>query len=226
MIIPFCHKASDRPSEHTSSTDLEFKEGISPLTLFIIKYLKFIIGFFLLLLSVVIISGVWSWYSSREEMKAQAALGRILINPVSVEQFDILTQFEKTAPRVLQKGIILQLAFWAVQLEQFQKAAEQYGVLYKEDPTGAVGILSGLNQADLLQQIGKWKDALEVLLHLEKVASNPILTGIYESQAVCAEKIGEKNIAISAYKRLIDELNATGVDASFYEDKLAMLSSS
>lgn len=226
MIIPFRHKEQNSSLEQIVDPQVEYTDYSSSLLSFIVRHSKTIIVFFLLLLSIVIIAGIWSWYSSREETRAQAELGQILINSVSTEQFDILTKFGKTAPSSLQKGIVLQLAFWAVQLEQYQKAAEEYGVLYNKDPKGAIGILSGLNQADLLQRNGNWKEALNVLLSLEKVASNPILTGIYESQAICAEHIGEKNIAISAYKKLIDELNVTGVDATYYENKLTILSNS
>lgn len=223
MIIPFRHKDSDTPPEEPYKIPTENFEEPTPLLKFIFRNSRIIIGCLLLVFCVLIIFGLWNWYTIQEERKAQTELGRILVKPLSLETFNELEQLEKTVPSSLRKGVLLQLAFWSVQLEQLQKAVETYGVLFTEDPKGAIGILSGLNQSDLLQRLGNWREALTILTKLEKVASSPILTAVYEAQGVCAEQLGEQAIAASAYKKLVDELLASGVESSFYEDKLAAL---
>lgn len=223
MIIPFRPKESEVATDAVTEIQLETSEEATPLLKFILKHLRIIIGSLLILFFIIIGAGIWSWYTTQEEKKAQIELGYILIKPLSIEQLDALEQFEKRVPSSLQKGVLLQIASIAIELDQFKQAADAYSMVYTKDPTGAVGMLAGLNQADLLQKLGNWSEALDVLNSLEKVALSPIISSVYEAQGVCAEQLGEKSLAVTAYKKLVDELIATGTDATFYENRIAAL---
>ncbi len=228
MAIPFRSNTSkDKKNivelEQSEQYEETVLEETTPLLNFILKHFKVVISGLIFCVVIIIAIGSWSWYLKQQESIAEKELGRILVKPISMEQLEELEEFFKKAPTSLKKGLLLQMAFIAIELEDIKKASDFYGLLYTKDYKGVAGILGGLNQADLLQKLGSWHDSLNVLNSLEKVASTPLLSAVYEAQAICAEQLGEKDIAITAYKKLIDELTASGNDAVFYESRIAAL---
>lgn len=198
----------------------------TPLLSFVLNNIKAIVGVVLILVLVIVGYGVWQWRVSAAENEARLALGRILTGQSGSAQVAALEAFVDKAPASMQRGVLLATASAAVAANEPGKAAGAYGRVYAEDPQGALGVMSGLNEADLLQSQGKLKEALAVLEKLEGTAPEAARVMVREELAAVAEQAGDYARALRAYEALVQDLTVTpvpGLEPGFYQERIKQL---
>lgn len=193
----------------------------TPLLRFVLNNIRLIVAVVISLVILFVAFGAWQWHTLQAERDAQMALGRILISTSGRERVEALENFLIEAPKTIRLGIQLELASSALAVQDFERAAAAYGSLFKEDPHGPVGLISAVNQADVLQKMGKPSQALVVLDALAKVAPENMLPGVREAQAGCAEQTGDLARALASYEALVS--GADGVNTDFYQAKIVDL---
>lgn len=193
----------------------------TPLLRFVLNNIRLIVAAVVVLVVSFIAFGAWQWHTLQAERDAQMTLGRILISTSGTERVAALENFLTEAPKAIRLGVQLELASSALAVQDFDRAAAAYGALFKEDSRGPVGLISAVNQADVLQRMGNPAQALTVLDALAKVAPENMLPGVREAQASCAEQTGDLARALAAYEALVS--GAEGVNTDFYQAKIADL---
>lgn len=198
----------------------------APLLSFVLRHIKIIVGAVLALVLFIVGCGVWQWRLSSAENEACLALGRILTGQSGSAQVTALEALAEEVPASMRQGVLLAAASSAAAADESDRAAVVYGKVYAADPQGALGIMSGLNEAALLRQEGKLKEALAVLEKLEAAAPQAARVMVREELAATAEQAGEKSRALEAYEALVQDLSVSpvpGLDTGFYRDRIKQL---
>lgn len=198
----------------------------APLLSFVLRHIRIIAGAVVALVLFIIGYGVWQWRLSSAENEASLALGRILTGQSGSAQAAALEALAEQVPASMRQGVLLAAASSAAAAGEPDRAAAVYGKVYAADPEGALGVISGLNEAALLRQGGKVKDALAVLEKLEAAAPQAARVLVREELAAAAEQAGEKSRALQAYEALVQDLSVApvpGLDPGFYRDRIKQL---
>ena len=200
----------------------------TPLLSFVLGNIRAIVGAVLALVLVIVGYGVWQWRVSTSEREANMALGRVLIGTSGAEQVNALEALVEKAPSQMRRAVLLALASSAVNADEPGKAADAYARVYGDDPQGVLGLMSGLNEADLLQRQGKLKESLAVLEKLEPVAPDMLQTLVREELAAVAEQAGQYDAALRAYETLantVGQAQGLGMDTGFYRERIKEIKS-
>lgn len=198
----------------------------APLLSFVLRHIKVVVGAVAALILFIVGCGVWQWRIASAENEACLALGRILTGQSGSAQAAALEALAEKVPASMRQGVLLSAASSAAAAGKPDRAAAVYGKVYEADPQGALGVMSGLNEAALLRQGGNMKGALAVLEKLETAAPQAARVMVREELAATAEQAGEKARALQAYEALVQDLSVApvpGLDAGFYRDRIKQL---
>ncbi len=198
----------------------------APLLSFVLHNIRLIVGVVSALVLLILGYGAWQWHVASVEDEARLELGRILTGRSGEARASALEAFAAKAPESMRSGVWLAAASAAVSADRPAEAAVAYGRVYAEDPDGALGIVSGLNEADLLLRQGKGRDAVALLEKLENAAPQAMRVVVRLELAAAAEQAGDRTRAVRVYEALVQELTAApvpGLDPAFYRDRIARL---
>lgn len=193
----------------------------APLLQFIMRHVKLVVGVVLLLIAGIIATGVYQWRSSQSLREAELALGKVLSGSTTgVARITALEELEKRVPDAMRIGLWLEVAMVAQQVDNYAKAADAFARVGQMDK-GALGIVSTLNQADMLLKAGESGKALAVLEPLGQNTPESMRFIVQESIAAAAESAGNIKRAIEAYQALLATERVQ--DAPFYKARVASL---
>ncbi len=197
----------------------------APLLTFVVTHIKAIVAFFVLLIAVITGYGLWQWQAEKTYQEAQSELGRILIMKNDPTKLAVLEAFRNKAPKALQNGVLAEMAMTAARMGEIQKAAEFYGLLYAADPQGSAGMLAALNQAELLQQLKKFPDALEILNKVQPGVPEVLKFFVQEKIAFTLEQSGQAKEALAHYEALSrqESIVKNNGASDFYQYKINQL---
>ncbi len=198
----------------------------APLLSFVLRNIRFVVGGVLALIVIIVGYGIWQWRVASVEDEARLELGRILTGRTGAARVSALEAFAAKAPESMRSGVWLAAASAAVSADRPAEAAAAYGRVYANDPDGVLGIVSGLNEADLFRRQGKVQEALALLENLEKVAPQAVRVVVRQDLAATAEQAGDHVRAVRAYEALVQDLTAApvpGLDSGFYRDRIRQL---
>lgn len=197
----------------------------TPLLRFVLDHIRAIVTIVVLAVVVAAAAGVWHWHSARSEREAQLEFGRILVTPATRERLEALEGFLQAAPSSMKLGVQLEIAAAAAALGDTSKAAQAYAAVCAADPQGALGIMAGLNEADVLLRAGRPEEALARLDALMASAPatllDPVRQAVREGQAAAAEQAGRLERALEAYEAIVKN---SGLDElGYYQAKIVEL---
>ena len=198
----------------------------APLLTFVLTHAKVIVSLITLFVIGIAGFGVYQWQTGKTLQAAHLELGRILISPAGPAQVAALETFLPKAPASLKNGVLLELASSAVAAGDLAKAASAYGQLYTADPKGALGLISALNQADLLQREGQFDKAISLLEALEGGAPDALKTTVREELASLAEQAGQTEKALKTYEKLLTPDSGAlpaGPESAYYKARINAL---
>lgn len=197
----------------------------TPLLRFVLDHIRPIVAIVVLAAAALAVTGIWHWHAARSERDAQLELGRILVAPEPTARLESLETFLAAAPASMKLGVQLEIAATAAALGDALKASQAYGAVYSADRQGALGVMAGLNKADLLLRAERPADALDTLDAL--MASTPaalletVRQAIREGQATAAEQAGRLDRALAAYEAIVQD--GGNAELGYYQAKIAEL---
>lgn len=125
----------------------------------------------------------------------------------------------------MKLGVQLEIAATAAALGDSLKASQAYGAIYSTDRQGTLGVMAGLNEADLLLRAERPADALEkldsLLASTPAALLDPVRQAIREGQATAAEQAGRLDRALAAYEAIVQD--GGNVELGYYQAKIAEL---
>lgn len=198
----------------------------APLLTFVLTHIKVIVSVILLFVIGIVGFGIYQWQTGRTLQDARIELGRILISPEGPARVAALEAFLTKVPASLHNGVLLELASSAVASGDLAKAASAYGQLHAADPKGALGLVSALNQADLLQRAGQLDKAIALLEPLEASAPDTFRTTVREELASLAEQAGQPDKALQLYEKLLTPASGAlpgGPESAYYKARVNAL---
>lgn len=197
----------------------------TPLLRFVLEHIRVIIAIVVLVVAAVAVTGIWHWQAARAERDARLELGRILVAPEPAARLASLEKFLSSAPSSMKLGVQLEIAATAAALGDSLKASQAYGAIYSTDRQGTLGVMAGLNEADLLLRAERPADALEkldsLLASTPAALLDPVRQAIREGQATAAEQAGRLDRALAAYEAIVQD--GGNVELGYYQAKIAEL---
>lgn len=183
------------------------------------KYKKHVTLAIAVILGVTVIWSGIRWYNANQVSKTRAAMGEILLNTQGQERLDQVSELIKSAPGDMRIAVMFEAASLALELNQYDKAAQYYKEV-AADANDDTGIIASLGQAKSVLLAGDAKKALEIIKPLAESAPKQLITPVNRQLALAAEQAGDTATAIKAY----ETLEAAGVmDKQFVDYKLAQL---
>ena len=193
----------------------------APLLQLIVKYAGLIVLVLVMLIAALAGTAGYQWYKANAKEKAQAELQKVLQSATGEQRIGALEKFLPNAPDTVRTPALLALADAASRAGKFDKAAEAYGQVQEQDVDGAVGLMAGLNQSQLLMHAGKAADAVKVLEKLENTSSDSQRILVRQLLAEAALLAGDTTRAKQALVALQESTN--GADKAYYTYRLNML---
>lgn len=201
----------------------EVSTEAAPLLQFILKHAGLImttLGLFALLLAG---TASYRWYMARATTQAQTQLANLTMLPEGQAKFAALEQFAQTAPEQVRLAAALELANAAVNVKNYDKAAEAFATLHSIDAGHPLGDIAAFNEAQTLMRTGKFDAALSVLETLYNTVSEENRTLVNNLLAESAQAAGKTERAITAYDQLA--ASTTGPEAEFFRFRAQSLKS-
>lgn len=197
----------------------------TPLLRFVLDHIRAIVAIVVLAVVVAAAAGVWHWHSAKSEREARLEFGRILVAPASRERLEALEGFLPAAPSSMKLGVQLEIAAAAAALGDMSKAAQAYAAVCAADPRGALGVMAGLNEADVLLRSERPGEALArldaLMASTPATLLDPVRQAVREGQAAAAEQAGQLDRALEAYEAIVKN---SGIDEmGYYQAKIAEL---
>lgn len=194
------------PAQHHSGIagaleDLEVSDDLHPLLQFIVDHIKPLAAGLVVFLLVIAGYGIWEYTQGQAMTKASNELGTILAQPAGEERIAALEQFLKSAPGELKEGVRLELASELADAGQYERAAEAWQTVGK-DQGQTFQVISSIGRAQSLMQDGKSKEALQVLEDALAMAGESFYVPLNRMIANAAEESGNYARAVDALKKI------------------------
>ncbi len=192
----------------------EISNEAAPLLQFLTEHalkIMLILGLFVVVVAGV---GVYNWQQQSALEEAQNELYSLNLEQDAAKRISALEAFLASAPESLHNSVYLNLAEVAMQEKNYEKAAEAYGSLAKNNAQMAVGVLGALNQGQALILAGKGKEALAVLEALAPEVSTAENTIVQQALAEAALLSGDTAKAKAAFEAIANA--TTGSESEFY----------
>jgi hypothetical protein len=193
----------------------------APLLRFIMRHVGVIVGVVLLLLAGIVATGIYQWHGSRSLREAQMALGKILTGGTTgAERLSALEAMAKGAPESMRAGLWLEVASAAQEMQDYAAAAAAFDRVGQLDK-GPLGLVSVINQSDMLLRLGDAAQSLRVLEPLLAGAPEAMRFMVRESMAGAAEAAGNTKKAVEMYQALLT--SGQSQDNAYYKARIAAL---
>ena len=222
MSDPFRLNGPQLPQGLMGELQSEVSVEATPLLRFVVTHARIFVGCVVVLIVAIAAVGIWRWHESSVQRDAEIALGHIRVSTSGAERIAALEKIAAEVPSGMRLGVQLDIAVTALGMQDLPRAAAAYGALYAQDPKGPVGLIAALNQADILQRMGKPAEALAVLDSLEKNAPETLRPVITEGQAVSAEESGNLQRALTGYEAIVTAAGSGG-NVGYFQAKIAEL---
>lgn len=213
--------ADNQTSQQATLDEVEshVPQQLHPILEAAFKYHKQIIAGVVVIVAVAAIYAGMTTYNNRALETAQAELGDIIINAAGDERIAKLEALLGSAPSSAEPAILLALAQSSMNNEKYDKAVGYWNQL-----VGAADddmkFVARLGKAKCLTLAGKGSEAMDLLKELVGIAPASFTVPTYRQLAVAAELAGDKNQALTAYKKLAEQPVA---DKPFIDYKIAQL---
>ena len=222
MADPLRPAGPQSPGSLMGEIQSEVAVEATPLLRFVLENSRVIVSVVVVLVLAIVGVGGWQWYQSRVEREAHLELGRILVSTQGEARIAALESFLPKTSGALKTGVELEIATSSLALENLPRAAQAYASIAAADPKGPMGLMAALNQADILQRMGKDAEALAVFDALEKSAPEMLRPAVLEGQATAAEQAGKLDRALAAYEAIAAAVGESG-EAGYVQAKIAEL---
>ncbi len=194
-------------------------QSMKPLMEAVNKYKKHITLFIVIIVGLTVIWSGLRWHRNNQASKTRIAIGEILLNNQGQERLDKIVALAENAPSNMQASVYFEAASLALELKQYDKAAQYYKDI-KVDSDDEIALIAKLGQAKAALLAGDAKKALEELKPLADSIPKTLIVPVNRQLALAAEQAGDKATAVKAYERLE---TAGTLDKQFVAYKLAQL---
>ena len=195
----------------------EVRQESAPLLEFITNHGSKIAAAVLLFFAVTAISGLWRWYTNKQERDCLDKKVHIEMTLQGKEKLQALQALIDDAPDKLKTVLCLTLGQAAIEQKDYTIAEQAYARAAREDADGNMSRVAQMSQANCLLQLGKYKDALTLLQTLEKQFDSPAPLSLRQMLAYAAEHSENTALAEKIYLDMAKDV--TGGDASFLKRK-------
>lgn len=213
--------AENKMTDHSTLENIENQapQSMHPLLEAAFKYQKqIVIGVVAVVAIAALYSGITT-YNNNAMTKAQAALGKILIEESGKEKIAKLDALLGTVPSSVKPAILLELAQASMNGGETEKAIGYWDQLAGEADQ-ELQLVARMGKAKAQVLAGKYADAVTELKSLIGIVPAGFTTPVYRELAVAAEAAGNTTEALNAYRKLVEQPIA---DKQFIEYKIAQL---
>lgn len=161
----------------------------------------------------------YSGYSARALAEAQSQLGVIVIEASGQDKLDRLEGLLDSAPKSARAAVLAELAQSAMNLEEWDRAADAWGRLAAA-ANDELKVVARLGEAKCLLLAGKASESMTVLKALAASAPAGFAVPVQRQLATAAEQAGDTAQALQAYRRLSEEQVS---DKPFIDHRIAQL---
>lgn len=224
LFHPFMEASKTMADNTTHDAVLDEMESHSPENLHPIleaayKYrVQLVIGVSVIIGMAALYAGITT-YNKRALNTAQTNLGAILVQNTGQDRLDKLEELLSMAPSNAKPAIQLEIAQTSMQLGQYDKAAESWGLLIGETDND-MQLVARLGKSKSLLLAGKANEAVVELKDLAGIAPEAFTVPVYRQLALAAETAGDTAQALSAYRKLAEN---PITDKPFVEYKISQL---
>ncbi len=183
------------------------------------KYHKQLIAGVVAIVAIAAIYAGMTTYNQRALATAQTELGDILVKSAGDERIAKLEALLGSAPSSAKPAILLALAQSSMNNEKYDKAVGYWNQL-AGTADDDMQFVARLGKAKSLTLAGKGKESMALLKELVGIAPEAFTVSTYRQLAVAAEAAGDKNEALTAYKKLAE---MPVPDKPFIDYKVAQL---
>lgn len=179
-------------------------------------------------IGLVLIIGGYAFYRGYHESNlddAKQELAMILSKKDSAAVLGELEAFKKSAPSELATAADLEIARFAVQQEDYEKAVKAYEAVMQKEGYSSLGIVSAMNAAGLYAKTGKFAEAVKIYEDIVGHCSEDVQAMVYFQIGEMTERLNQKDKAVKAYQdgiKLFKDVNSA--DVIFYQSRIKELS--
>ena len=193
----------------------------APLLEFITVHGGKIAGFVAIFLIIAACSGIWKWYTQKNEREILDEKTKIELSTQGQARISALKALQEKAPSKLQTILALTIGEYASELNDFATAEAAYANAALNDADGNIALPAQLAQASCLLRQDKNSEALKLLKSIETKLPTPTPMHFRQMLADAALRAGDEALATKTLTAMIKDSDPD--EAAYLERMLAKI---